>query len=114
MIKTEGTYFGQPIILACDECCHKAWGINGRPHIQLSEEDEDDWVWLADGELGEAPVDSDVYEGGEGKPQTADERLNKWCARECERSVMVAPGEPLKLPDFSQRIYNINRADSEN
>jgi hypothetical protein len=35
--------------------------------------------------------------------------MNKWCVRECERCTMSDPGkvdEPLKLRDFSKRVYN--------
>ena len=52
------------------------------------------------------PVDPGTYEGEHGKPRTKEARLNKWCARECERSVIVDPGIPIELHDFSQRQYN--------
>ena len=35
-------YMGQKARVCCDRQCGKAWGINNRPQIQLSEEDEDD------------------------------------------------------------------------
>lgn len=79
-------YCGNRIVLVCDGQCHKAWGINNRPKIQLDPDNEDDVIWLADDELGEAPIDPGIYEGGEAKPTYPDARLNKWCARECERS----------------------------
>jgi hypothetical protein len=83
------TYFGQPAALACDGNCAKAWGINNRPRI-IIDEDEDDYIWLADDAVGIAPDDPGTYEGLEacGKPQEPADRLNKWCARECERSVI--------------------------
>lgn len=103
-------YFGKPARVACDEQCQKAWGINNRPKVQLSETDEDDYEFLADGELPDAPADPGTYEGGQGKPSSAKFFPNKWCVRECERCEMTPPGKPdeaLVLPDFSKRIKNI-------
>jgi hypothetical protein len=100
-------YFSTPCTLACDANCGKAWGVNNRPQIALDPNDEDDIAYLADGELDDAPADPGTYEGGQGKPQTPDQRLNKWCARECERSIMVNAKEGVKaLPDYSKRFYN--------
>lgn len=101
-------YFGQSVVVACDARCDKAWGIADRPRRQLSEE-SDDFEWLADSELGEAPEHPGTWEGEHTKPTTPDERLNKWCVRACERSVMCRPGETLRLPDFSNRVRNIER-----
>lgn len=106
------TYFGQKAKVACDEKCNKAWGRNSRPQEMMSE-DEDDWVWLSDEELGEAPEDPGTYEGGHGKDPHSG---NKWCIRECERCVMSMPGEsdkPLKLRDLSKRFYNYTKHDKE-
>jgi len=103
------TYFGEPARVACDELCSKAWGINSRPKVQLSD-DEDDYAFLADGELPEAPADPGTYEGGQGKPSSAQYFPNKWCVRECERCRMTPPehpNDPLILLDFSKRVYNI-------
>lgn len=103
------TYFGQRARVVCDRQCSKAWGVCSRPQLQLSE-DEDDFAYLADGELGEAPADPGTYEGGIGKPLTPDAFPTKWCVRECERCAMSEPGqyeEELALPDFSVRCYNI-------
>jgi hypothetical protein len=101
---------GQPCILACDAQCQKAWGINNRPRIELLSDDEDDYYFLPDQELGYAPNDPGTREGDEPKPIVPDDRLNKWCARECERSVIVddkdAPID-FELPDYSVRQYNI-------
>lgn len=59
-------WFGRSAKLFCDGLCGQAWGIN--------------WT----GEKGEtAPDDPGTYEGGHGKDAGS---LNKWCARECERS----------------------------
>ena len=114
MISRNITFFGKSCTLACDAKCSKAWGHNNRPKIILGPEEwiaenvsVEDFVWLADDELGEAPEDPGTYEGGQAKPCTESERLNKWCARECERSEIVVVGEPVVLPDFSKRIYNI-------
>jgi hypothetical protein len=110
MIQKEIIYFGQKAIIACDEKCNKAWGINNRSRIQLDENDEDNYVWLTDGELGEAPDDPGIYEGFEmcGKPKSKEDRLNKWCCRECERCFKSSPG-PIMLNNFDERIYNIPR-----
>lgn len=101
--------FGNPCMLCCDGKCNKAWGINNRPRVYLQGEDidPDDYAFLADGELGDAPIDPGTYEGEHGKPQSIDERLNKWCARECERSQLPGHMDDLELPDFSVRQYNI-------
>jgi hypothetical protein len=100
-------FFGKEAILACDLNCEKAWGMNNRPRILVgSLADEEDFALLADGELGIAPADPGTYEGGYAKPTNAEERHNKWCARECERSCILKSGEETQLPDFSQRLYN--------
>lgn len=107
MIAKPIIYFGKELVLTCDAMCWKAWGINNRPQVQLSE-DPDDFEYLADDELGEAPTDPGTYEGMDmqGKPTRPTERLNKWCARECERSVKVEPGKEYGLPSFVQRLRN--------
>jgi hypothetical protein len=102
------TYFGQSTKVACDRRCNKAWGINNRSRIQLSESEED-YAFLADDELGEAPVDPGTYEGLDAKPISPDEFPNKWCVRECERCASSAPGMwrmPLALRVFKERVYN--------
>lgn len=109
-------YFGKAARVTCDRNCTKAWGINGRPRVQLSD-DDDDYEWLTDDELGTAPADPGTYEGGQGKPLTPDWFPNKWCVRECERSVMSAPGryeDDLVLPDFSRRQMNCPYLHPEN
>ena len=101
-------YFAQEMRVACDGQCHKAWGINSRPKVQLSD-DENDYAFLADNELKTAPVDPGTYEGQDSKPASPANFPNKWCVRECERCARSKPGEwekPLTLPDFSQRRYN--------
>jgi hypothetical protein len=91
------------------ETAQKAWGIQCRPKVQLSEED-DDYEWLADDELGNAPLDPETYEGGHGKPDNNQvESINKWCARQCERSIVWDRADaPPVLPDFSKRIKNMD------
>lgn len=108
-MQKEITYCGQRVTLACDGNCRKAWGINNRPMECLSE-NPDDYALHTDQETGEAPRDPGTYEGGQGKPNPADPnatKMNKWCARECERSVMVPVGKEIILPDFSKRQHNI-------
>lgn len=103
-------YFDQSAKVACDENCGKAWGINNRPKVQLSE-DENDYAYLSDSELEDAPIDPGTYEGGVGKPTSAAEFPTKWCVRECERCAMSMPGkfsEPLMLQDFSKRVFNMH------
>ena len=110
MIKKDILYFGRKAIIACDEKCEKAWGINSRPTIKLDKEDDDDVAFLSDEELGLAPKDPGTYEGGHAKPIDREDRLNKWCCRECERCYLSSPDEydlPVKLKDFSKRRYNI-------
>lgn len=105
------TYFGQQAKVACDEKCEKAWGNNSRPKNQLSN-DEDDWEYLSDDELGEAPITPGTMEGNDLKPINKVGIPNKWCVRECERCAMSNPGQydqPLKLKDFSKRIQNIKQ-----
>lgn len=106
------TYFGKPTRVKCDRKCNKAWGINNRPSLQLSD-DEDDIVWLSDEELGEAPTDPGTYEGGDAKPLSPDHFPNRWCVRECERCEKSNPDEhglPLVLKDWSKRVFNISQS----
>lgn len=102
-------FCGQNAKIACDEKCNKAWGNNNRPKIQLTD-NEDDYAFLSDDELGDAPVNPGTYEGGNGKPINKVNIPNKWCVRECERCEMSKPDEfdkPLILKDFSKRIFNM-------
>lgn len=101
--------YGEPAVLACDARCDKAWGINNRPKAQLSE-DDDDYAFLSDGELGTAPINPCTYEGGHSKPQLMEERLNKWCFRECERSATAPTLDDISLPDLGHRVYNMPRS----
>ena len=105
VIVSEGLYFGQPITLACDGNCEKAWGIGQRPSVLLSM-DEDDDAYLADDELDTAPIDPGTYEGDQAKPRRPVLEHNKWCCRACERCQWDNRGEPLTLRDFSKRLPN--------
>lgn len=117
MIVKRITYFDQPATVACDGNCSKAWGMNSRPKVLVQTpgyrgDPQDDYAYLADSELGEAPVDPGTYEGGQAKPIDAKgpNDINKWCVRECERNEMTHPGkshEVPELPDFSVRVYNV-------
>ena len=102
------TFFGRQAKVACDGNCQKAWGVNNRPKIHLSD-DIDDYAYLADGELGQAPSDPGTYEGGDAKPSSAVCFPNRWCIRECERCEASKPDQidqPLVLKNFNVRIYN--------
>lgn len=52
------TYFGQDAKVGCDQKCNKAWGHNLRPKIEFDENEPDDYAYLSDDELGEAPQDT--------------------------------------------------------
>ena len=104
MYTKDVTMFGNPRTVACDGNCRKAWGICARPKLKLGD-DDDDFAWLADDELGDAPADPGTYEGDHAKPESPND-MNKWCSRECERSDVVDRGAPIKLHDFSQRLLN--------
>ncbi len=103
------TYCGQKAKVSCDKKCNKAWGRNNRPVQQISK-NEDDFYYLPDNELGEAPKNPGSYEGGDAKPISLNEFPNKWCVRECERCAMSSPGKwnlPLQLKNFSKPFYNL-------
>lgn len=99
-------WFDRHVTLACDGLCGKAWGICNRPCEELDSDEPDDYAFLADGELGDAPANPGTWEGGHGKPQGPDQ-MNKWCARECERSGIFERGDPVELSDYSKRVYNM-------
>jgi hypothetical protein len=97
-------YFGKQAKVNCDRKCNKAWGINTRPSVKMSS-DENDYAFLSDGELGDAPINPGTYEGRDAKPTSPDQFPNRWCVRECER---VAFGDD-PFPNFDMRVYNIPR-----
>ncbi len=116
-IEKEITFCGHRAKVACDGMCHKAWGLNSRPRISLSD-NVDDVVWLSDSELGDAPTDPGTSEGDHSKPDSVRgaQDVNKWCVRECERMSMSAPDEwrnPLQIRDWSRRRYNIPSSDPD-
>jgi len=100
------TSFGAKVTFACDMNCNKAFGINGRAKEQLSE-DEDDYRYLTDSEVGDAPKCMGTWEGGDGKPTSTNEAPNKWCVRECERSTLLDK-DNTAIDDFSLPVYNFN------
>lgn len=107
MLTKEILCYGKKLTIGCDGKCNKAWGIGDRPSIQLSD-DEDDIVYLSDGELGDAPINPNTFEGGYGKPINDEDKLNKWCYRRCERCIVCSEGnvKDFKLNSFSKRVYN--------
>jgi hypothetical protein len=105
ILQSDIVYRGQKVTLACDGRCDKAFGINQRPTNPDNLDDEIEY--LADDEVGIAPKFSRALEGGQDKPQSHSAAHNKWCARQCERSVLVDPGEEITLPDFSKRQNDI-------
>lgn len=111
MLEKQIVYCNQKAKIACDGKCEKAWGINSRPRVQITN-DDDDYAFLSDEELGIAPEFPGTYEGNDRKPLPNEEKLNKWCCRECERCKMSMPGkydQPLILKNFNERVYNIQR-----
>lgn len=98
-------YCGQHCTVVCDAKCIKAWGSNVREKSFLSE-DCDDYEFLSDGELGDAPIDPGTYEGGHAKP--LEPEINKWCVRECERSSFGSNEQEAirNMSDFSKRVSN--------
>lgn len=98
-------FMGQPAVLACDGKCELAWGISNRPRQRFGD-DPDDFAFLSDAEIeAPAPADPGTYEGGHAKPASPAD-MNKWCARECERSDTAPSTEKLSLPDYSVRLFN--------
>lgn len=116
MITKDVIYFGDPVTMACDGNCAKAWGINGRPkhYFQDKEVEPDDYVFKSDSELGTAPPPGSTVgasEGGHVKPSALKlndgTRMNKWCVRECERAIIVDRGNPIALRDMEHPEPNM-------
>ena len=102
-------FCGSHVVLACDGRCDLAWGIEKRPRKMLSSIDPDDFVYLGDlhPDLGAPPsADKLGCHGGDFKPSdvplTSSEKMNRWCARECERSSLIEPA----LPDLKNPLPN--------
>lgn len=104
MLKKDIIFFGKECSLCCDGKCVKAWGVNSRPRIKENDKE----YFVSDEEFTCAPEDSGTYEGSCGKPLVdISVDMNKWCARECERSVIVDRDidlKDIKLSDFTHRI----------
>ncbi len=110
LLHSEEVFGGRRVVVLCDGKCEKAWGISQRPRVILSN-DEDDFYYVPDGELGTAPIDPGTYEGDHGKPDPGDgsDRINKWCVRECERSSILNPRrDQFRRPhNFQRPRYNL-------
>lgn len=97
-------YMGRGQLLTCDGNCKKAWGIQNRPKLQLGD-DEDDFAYLSDSELGDAPTHPGTYEGGHENRRGPDS-MNKWCSHQCEQSCMADNVSSISLPNWEQRSVN--------
>ena len=78
-------FFGEPMAIACDGRCSRAWGR----------------TWT-EPKIGVAPANPGTSEGGHLKPVHPDDRLNKWCCRECERCISAdyrGPTAEILLPE---------------
>lgn len=119
MLVKQIVFLGGARLLACDGRCHKAWGIQARPRRALSSA-EDDFVYLGDDVLGTAPGPGKteiVSEGVDCKPSAVAldvsnaQRMNRWCARQCERVRIFEVGvevSPLRLPDMVDPLPNFS------
>jgi len=112
MISKRIHIYGQLQTVACDGNCAKAWGIQARPRTMLST-NIDDFVYLPDGALGMAPPPGKteiIAEGDDIKPSatrlTDGSLMNKWCSRQCERSV-ISPDEVPVLRDMEHPRPNM-------
>mgnify|MGYP003532947149 CR=1 FL=1 len=109
MIRKQVRFFGEQVVIACDGRCDKAWGINERPRVLLSGKDDDN-IFVPDDALGIAGPPG-TWEGGDGRPSsvplTDGERMNKWCARECERGGIYKLTEEIALRDLGNPRANI-------
>ena len=72
----------------------------------MDENNEDDYCYLADDELGIATKDPGTYECVDGKLTYNEEKMNRWCCRECERSSINDLLGKIEIKDFSKRRYN--------
>jgi len=135
-------YFGQNAKVNCDENCKKAFGSNSRPRVynhkklegqvfglngtsiyptlEENDIDVDDWAYLSDDELPDAPIDTGFYEGGQSKPvdengnPVQSQIPNKWCVRECERCNMSRTNQwmnDLPVRKFYKRFFNIAKSE---
>lgn len=103
-------YFGAPKLIACDGRCSHAWGRR-RPRTELDPDEPDDYLAASDDEAGPCPftgMDLDA-EGGETKPDSPAD-MNRWCARACERSVLVPASTGVVNPRFNMPSRHTNPA----
>jgi hypothetical protein len=122
MLKKDVIYCGKGATIFCDGRCNKAWGIQIRPRLYLDKNgapvvkpirpsrdfDWDNFVYIPDALLGAAPLQPGTWEGGDGKPdpdEPSAEKMNKWCARQCERSELC---EVEKTPEPYAGGWNFN------
>jgi len=113
MLTKEVRFFGNQVVLACDGRCDKAWGINGRPVVLLSGDDDDN-IHIPDSALGVAPAPGNTVILTEGfgckpsaEPLAAVACMNRWCTRECERSCIFGLSDALELRDLENPRPNI-------
>ena len=101
-------YCGASVLLACDGRCSHAWGLR-RPRTELDPDEPDDYLAASDDEAGPCPfMGMDLgAEGCDTKPDSPAD-MNRWCARACERSVMVPVRgntvTSIRLPDWSRPL----------
>lgn len=107
-ILSQIVYCGQNVLVGCDGKCNKAWGTSVREKVILDPENEDDYRYLTDSELGDAPENPGTTEGASCKPLATETKHNKWCVRECERSQIENNLEDLVLYDFDKEYYNVD------
>ena len=105
-------FLGEIHIVACDGRCDKAWGVDDRPTNRLGS-DHNDFEWLADGELGQAPIDPGSLSSDNGvrKPLLVrgPDDVNEWCVDRCERMAKcraVTSERAPDPPDLSRRRPN--------
>jgi hypothetical protein len=95
-------YVGREVVVACDAKCYKAWGKQKRP-VMSRFGDGSPRSFVLDGDLGMAPKDPRTAEGPDSKPRHAEDRLNRWCVRECERCAMFGEFGRFELPQVWER-----------
>ena len=99
MLSKQIKYFGEDAFIACDGRCDKAWGRSTRPK---GDDGIGDRLLRPDSVLGTAPEDPGTYEGPDSKPLPHEEKLNRWCCRECERCALLTP---LQFHDVQDKSF---------
>ena len=113
-------FCGREIVLACDGRCDLAWGMERRRRRMLSAGDPDDFVYLGDGhpDVGSPPPPRELgCEGGDFKPSAVQltdgsDKMNRWCARQCERSVGIEPRLPNLVSPVRNKPMNVRHSPS--